>query len=177
MRHLTRSFCTRLLCAALLSLGLATGSTAVLAAPAEAKTWQVPSADPEADPQVNLNEFENRILLKINRVRAKRGLKKVRLFQSCVDQKSENWARRIKRTGEFVHRDQMKVIKGCDLVWTGETLVRGVGLTPEVAVQAWLDSPSHRAVLMKPRARWAGIGVKVDSQGRTIGVLNFGDAT
>ena len=171
MRHLTR-----FLSAAILSLGLATGSAAVLVVPAEAKTW-APSADPDADPQQDLNEFENRILIKINRVRVNHGLKKVRLFQSCVDEKSEQWARRIKRTGEFVHRDQMKVIKDCDLMWTGETLVRGVGLTPEVAVEAWLDSPSHRAVLLKPRARWAGIGVRVDSEGRTIGVLNFGDAT
>ena len=44
-------------------------------------------------------------------------------------------------------------------------------------LEAWLDSPSHRAVLLKPRARWAGIGVRVDAEGRTIGVLNFGDAT
>lgn len=171
MRHLTR-----FLSAAILSLGLATGSAAVMVSPAEAKTW-APSADPEVDPQQNLNEFENRILIKINKVRADHGLKKVRLFQSCVDEKSERWARRIKRTGEFVHRDQMKVIKDCDLKWTGETLVRGVELTPEVAVEAWLDSPSHRAVLLKPRARWAGVGVRIDSQGRTIGVLNFGDAT
>lgn len=171
MRHLAR-----LLSAAALSLLVVVGITAVLATPVQAKTW-TPSADPEVDPQKNLDEFENRILLKINQAREDAGLKKVRLFQSCVDTKSEHWARRIKRTGDFVHRDQMKVIRDCDLMWTGETLVRGVGLTPDVAVQAWMDSPSHRAVIMKPRARWAGIAVRVDSDGRTIGVLNFGDAT
>lgn len=167
----------RTLAAAILSVTFVAGASALLAAPAQAKTWLAPAADPGVDPSKNLNEFENRILIEINKARTDAGLKKVRLFESCVDDTSERWARKIKRTGDFVHRDQMKVIKDCDLMWTGETLVRGVGLTPEVAVEAWLDSPSHRAVLLKPRARWAGIGVRVDSEGRTIGVLNFGDAT
>lgn len=172
MRHLLR-----LLSATVLSIALVAGSTALFAAPATAKTWLAPSADPDVDPLQNLNEFENRILVKINRARARHDLKRVRLFESCVDGKSESWAKRIKRTGKFVHRDQMTVINSCDLSWTGETLVRGIGLTPEVAVRAWLNSPSHRAVIMKPRARWAGIGVRVDGQGRTVGVLNFGDAS
>lgn len=167
----------QLLLAALLSLALAAGAAALLASPAQAKTWAAPAADPDADPSKDLNEFENRILVQINKARVDAGLKKVRLFESCVDDKSETWARRIKRTGDFVHRDQMKVIKDCDLHWTGETLVRGTGLTPESAVDAWLKSPTHYDVIMKKRARWAGIGVRVDSDGRVIGVLNFGDAT
>lgn len=172
MRHLLR-----LLATVVLSIVMVAGSTALIAAPATAKTWLAPSPDPEVDPLQNLSEFENRILVKINQARARHDLKRVRLFQSCVDGKSEGWSRRIKRTGSFVHRNQMTVINDCELAWTGETLVRGVGLTPKVAVRAWLDSPSHRAVILKPRARWAGIGVRVDDQGRTIGVLNFGDAT
>jgi uncharacterized protein YkwD len=167
---------TRLLATAVLSLGLVVGASA-LATPAQAKTWLAPAADPEANPQKNLNEFENRILIQINKARVDAGLKKVKLFESCVDGKSETWARKIKKSGDFVHRDQTAVLKDCDLAWTGETLVRGIGLTPEVAVSAWMNSPSHKAVIMKPRARWAGIGVKVDGQGRTVGVLNFGDAS
>lgn len=167
----------RTLAAAILSIAFVVGASALIAAPAQAKTWLAPAADPDVDPSKNLNEFENRILVEINKARTDAGLKKVRLFESCVDDTSERWARKIKRTGDFVHRDQMKVIKSCDLQWTGETLVRGVGLTPEVAVNAWLNSPSHYDVIMKERARWAGIGVRVDSQGRVVGVLNFGDAS
>lgn len=167
----------RILSTTMLSLALVAGSTALLAAPASARTWLAPAADHAVDPQQDLEEFENRILVRINRARARHDLKRVRLFESCVDRKSETWARRIKRTGTFEHRDQWGVLASCDLTWTGETLVRGIGLTPKVAVRAWLDSPSHRAVILKPRARWAGIGVRVDGQGRTIGVLNFGDAS
>lgn len=172
MRHFVR-----FLSAAILSIAMVAGAAALLAAPAQAKTWLAPAADPDVDPAKSRNEFENRILIQINQARAAAGLKKVRFFESCVDDHSEAWARKIKKTGDFVHRDQMKVIKNCDLNWTGETLVRGVGLTPDVAVAAWLASPGHYDVIMKKRARWAGIGVRVDSDGRVIGVLNFGDAT
>ena len=157
------------------SLGLMAGGTALVTWPAEAKTWVGPKADPEVDPMQDLDEFENRVLGAVNKARVAAGLKKVRVFQSCVDGYSERWARRIKKTGELAHRDQMKVLAGCDLTWTGEALVRGAGLTPKVAVDAWLRSPSHRAVLMKKRARWAGVGVRIDGQGRVVGVLNFGD--
>ena len=172
MRHLARAVAV-----ATLSAGLIAGGTVLVTAPAEARTWVGPAADPEIDPLEDLDEFENRILAGINEARVAAGLKRVRLFQSCVDSYSEGWARRIKRTGEFVHRNQVKVLNGCDLQWTGETLVRGNGLTPEAAVAAWLNSAPHYAVIMKKRARWAGIGVRVDGAGRVIGVLNFGDPT
>ena len=171
MRHVLR-----LMCALLVSVAFVAGAAA-FAAPAQAKTWLAPAADLEVNPLKQLNEFENRILIQINKARTNAGLKKVRLFQSCVDDRSEGWARKIKRTGDFVHRDQMSVINQCDLAWTGETLVRGTGLTPESAVDAWLNSPSHRDILMKKRARWAGIGVRIDSDNRVVGVLNFADAT
>ncbi|MGZ5398427.1 MAG: CAP domain-containing protein [Nocardioides sp.] len=172
MRHVLR-----LLSAVIVSVALVAASAALFAAPAQAKTWLAPAADIGVDPLTHLNEFENRMLIQINKARAKAGLKKVRLFESCVDDTSERWALRIKRTGEFEHRDQMSVINRCDLAWTGETLVRGTGLTPESAVNAWLNSPSHYDVIMKKRARWAGIGVRIDSDLRVVGVLNFGDAT
>ncbi len=172
MRHFLR-----FLSAAIVSVALVAGAAAFIATPAQAKIWLAPEADLKVDPLKQFNEFENRILIQINKARVNKGLTKVRVFESCVDERSERWARRIKRTGDFVHRDQMKVINRCDLSWTGETLVRGTGLTPEVAVNAWLNSPSHYDVIMKQRARWAGIGVRVDSDGRVVAVLNFGDAT
>jgi uncharacterized protein YkwD len=172
MRHLARAAAV-----ATLSVGLTVGGAAQVTAPAEAKTWVGPAADPEVDPLEDLDEFENRMLASINKARVGAGLKRVRLFQSCVDGYSEGWARQIKRTGDFAHRNQVRVLDGCDLQWTGETLVRGSGLTPEAAVAAWLGSAPHYAVIMKKRARWAGIGVRVDGQGRVIGVLNFGDPT
>ena len=170
MQHLLRS-----IAAAVVAVGLTAGGTALVTAPAEAQTWVGPHADPEVDPLQDLEEFENRVLAEINQARVAEGLRRVRVFQSCVDGYSERWARHIKRTGRFAHRNQARVLNGCDLTWTGETLVRGTSLTPEVAVTAWLNSPSHYAVIMKKRARWAGVGVRIDADGRVVGVLNFGD--
>jgi uncharacterized protein YkwD len=167
----------RLILAACLAIALTGAGAAVFLAPAHAKTW-APDPDPDANPVQNLDEFENRILVRVNKLRARANLKKVRVFESCVDGTSERWATHIKRTGKFEHRGNLKkVLNHCDLSWVGENLVRGSGLTPRQVVRLWMQSPSHKAVLMKKRARWAGIGVRVDGKGRLIAVLNFGDAS
>jgi uncharacterized protein YkwD len=48
-------------------------------------------------------------------------------------------------------------------------------MTPDSVVQAWLDSPPHREILLKRRASRAGVAVSVDAQGRYVGVLNVAD--
>lgn len=173
MRHRARLMLVTVLTVGLVGIGSATALT-----PAEAKLWAAPAPDPDADPATNLNEFENRILIQVNRRRARKDLRRVRVFESCVDGTSERWAKHIKRTGDFEHRQDLgRVLDDCGLMWVGENLVRGTGLTPRQVVRLWMRSPSHRAVIMKERARWAGIGVRVDAEGRLIGVLNLGDAS
>jgi uncharacterized protein YkwD len=154
---------------------LITGLLLVLAAPsAEAKLWK-PTVNSSLDPLTAMNEFEDRVLIKINKVRANHHLPAVRYFQTCVDGMSENWDQRIVDTGNLVHRDQMTVIKKCNFTWTGECLIRGTGLTPRMSVNLWMHSPDHRAIIMKERATRAGVAFRVDPQGRVVGVLNFGD--
>ncbi len=53
-----------------------------------------------------------------------------------------------------------------------DAALAGAGLTPESMVKAWLDSPSHRTILLNTRARRAGVSVAQDAQGRLVGVLN-----
>ena len=150
-------------------LALCLGGFAVTASPASA------AAASETDVELDLNLFEDRILAIVNKHRKAADLKPVRSVSRCVDRFSERWARHLAETGEFVHRDQKRILRRCDLTWVGEDLVRGTGLTPASVVRAWLDSPGHREVLMKPRANRAGIGVRIDDQGRIVGVLNFAD--
>lgn len=146
-------------------------------APANAKLWEVQAPDADVDPQHDLSEFEKRILVNINKARANQGRHKLRYFQSCVDRKSERWSRHLVDIKQLVHRDQMQVIKDCHYTWAGETLARGTGLTPAATVRAWLDSPSHRAVILKRRATRAGVAVRPASDGMFYAVLNFGDHT
>lgn len=161
----------------LVAVVLATGSQIALApTPASAKIWRVPKSDLSLDPLIKLTEYETRVVNLVNKKRVAHDLKPVRYFQSCLDRMAERWARHLADTGELVHRDQRRVVRRCDLTWAGETLVRGTALTPAAAVKAWMGSKPHRAVLMKPRANRAGVGVTLDGQGRIVGVLNFGDA-
>jgi uncharacterized protein YkwD len=150
-------------------LALCLGGVGVTAGPASA------GAASETDALLDPNVFEARILGVVNKHRKAAHLKPVRSVNGCIDRFSERWARHLADSGDFVHRDQHRILRKCDLTWVGEDLVRGTGLTPASAVRAWLRSPSHRAVLMKPRANRAGIGIRIDGQGRVIGVLNFGD--
>ena len=161
--------------ALLTAVVLATTGQLALASTASAKLWKVPSPDLSIDALTHLTEYENRVVYFVNKKRKAHDLEPVRYFTSCLDRLSERWASHLAETGELVHRNQKKVLRTCDLSWTGETLVRGTGLTPSEAVKAWMHSPSHRDVLMKKRAKRAGMGVKLDSEGRFVGVLNFGD--
>ena len=117
--------------------------------------------------------LEDALMAEINNARAANGLRKIWSFDACTDQLAEEWGQRIARTGLFEHRDQNEVIRRCDNSWAGETLVRGVGLTPEVMVDLWLDSPDHREILLSPRARRAGVSIEQDAEGRVIGVVNL----
>ena len=166
----------RLVLATLLTVAVSAGLAVVAASPAAPATW-APKKVTSFDPGTDLDQFESRILLRVNRIRARHDLPRVRVFHSCVDRYSERWSQHLRQTGQLVHRDLDAVLGGCDLNWVGENLVSGTGLRPVVAVQAWMDSPPHREVLLKSRARWAGVGVRVGRDGRTYAVLNFGDRT
>jgi uncharacterized protein YkwD len=144
----------------------------------EASVRPVPEPNYSVNPANHANEYENRVVARINRARAHAGLKRIRVFQSCLDGHAERWSRHLAQSGRLVHRDQQQVLADCNLHWTGETLARGAGnLSPRVLVRAWMNSPEHKAVLMKPRAKLAGVAIRRDAQGRVVGVVNLGDPT
>jgi len=148
----------------------------VTAGPASAKTWAVPAPDASLDPLTHLTEYENRVVVLINKHRKDAHLKPVRYFDGCIDGFSERWARHLAETGDFVHRNQRKILRRCHLTWVGEALARGTLLTPAATVKAWMHSSEHRAVIMKTRANRAGVGVRISPvDGKVYVVLNFGD--
>jgi uncharacterized protein YkwD len=151
---------------------------AATVAPAQAATRPVPQPDYSVNPATHANEYENRIVANINKMRARAGLKRIRVFQTCLDGQAERWAQYLAQSGRLEHRNQQRVLATCNLHWTGETLARGAGnLSPRGMVRAWMNSPGHRAVLMKPRANLAGVAIRRDAQGRVVGVVNLGDPT
>jgi uncharacterized protein YkwD len=148
------------------------------AGPAQASVWRVPPPNNSVNPATHPNEYQNRIVAKVNDARARAGLKQLRVYQSCLDGHAERWAQHLAESGRLEHRNQQRVLSACNLHWTGETLARGAGnLSPGEMVRAWMHSPGHRAVLMKPRANLAGVAIRRDAQGRVVGVVNLGDPT
>ena len=144
------------------------------AAAAQATTWSVPTTISVKDASsVSGDDLEDALMVEINAARAAQGLRKIWNFDVCTDQLAEQWGSRIARTGVFEHRDQNEVINKCHNSWAGETLVRGAGLSPKDMVELWLDSPSHREIILSPRARRAGVAITEDPQGRVIGVVNL----
>jgi uncharacterized protein YkwD len=158
-----------------------TAATLVLAAttaPAHASVERVPAPNSSVNPATHPQEYENRIVARINDARARAGLNRIRVYQTCLDRHAERWAKHLAESGRLQHRNQYRVLGACNLHWTGETLARGAGgLSPRAMVRAWMHSSGHRAVLMKPRAKLAGVAIRRDAQGRVIGVVNLGDAT
>jgi uncharacterized protein YkwD len=144
------------------------------AAPASTATWR-PVVNSSVDPERNLDEFEDRVLVQLNKRRAGRDLRRVKVFETCLDGMSERWGKHLAETGDFYHRDQGKVLDRCDLSWAGENLARGESMTPRAVVRAWWASPGHRAIMLKPRATRAGLAVKRLEDGRLVAVLNLGD--
>jgi uncharacterized protein YkwD len=138
---------------------------------ASAATYKVPTVTASGTP-ANLDVFEDQVMVEINKARRSQGLARIRLYDSCVERKAERWGARIAATGKLEHRPQSNVIKSCKQAWAGETLIRGWDLTPAQMVKAWMDSPGHRAIILGPNARRAGMAVTIDSQDRMIGVLN-----
>lgn len=148
------------------------------AGPAQASVRRVPEPDYSVNPMSHPGEYANRVVARINDMRARAGLRQLRVYQTCLDNHSERWAKYLAQSGRLEHRNQYRVLSACNLHWTGETLARGAGnLTPRAMVRAWMHSPSHRAVLMKPRANLAGVAMRHDAQGRIVGVVNLGDPT
>lgn len=135
------------------------------------------SAAAEEDTALTPDQFESQILAIANKHRKAAGLKPVRTVDPCLDRLSEGWAAHLAATGEFEHRNQRRILRRCNLNWTGENLIQGTNFTPAAAVKSWLRSPGHRAVLMKPRASLAGIGISIDAEGHIVGALNFGDVS
>lgn len=127
-------------------------------------------------PAISTGTFEKRIKRFVNERRVAAGRKPIRYLQSCLDGYAEDWARYLATTGLFKHRPDLTVILvDCGLTWVGEAIARGTGLTPRKTVNAWMNSASHRAVILKRRANRLGIGVQYDAQDRVVAVLNAGD--
>jgi uncharacterized protein YkwD len=107
----------------------------------------------------------------LNAERAKHGLVALRqhpLLQLASQRHSDDMVRR--RYYEHVTPDgvdpQMRMSAvGYSHAWTGENLYTGTGIeaTPLHALKHWLESPGHRANILRPEFTEVGVGIAYES--------------
>jgi uncharacterized protein YkwD len=95
--------------------------------------------------------LEKHLIAKINDVRAAHDLRRLRLGTG-VQRGAHAWSRHLRRTDSFHHASLEP--------GTGEVLAWGTcaWFKPRLAVRMWLDSPPHRALLLRPGFRRVGAG-------------------
>ncbi len=104
-----------------------------------------------APSQAAPTKMEKRLVVKINNTRAAHGLRKLRIGPN-LSQGAHYWSRFLIRRNAFYHA---RLRSG-----TGEILAWGTcaWFSPARAVRMWLNSPGHRALLLRPGFRFVGTG-------------------
>jgi uncharacterized protein YkwD len=94
----------------------------------------------------------------LNQIRRAHGLKQLRPSRS-LHRSSTRYARHMVDTGYFGHSSRIAVSSSFGRA--GETLELHSGWAPEpgLAIDGWMNSPTHRAVLLSSQFRWVGMGV------------------
>jgi uncharacterized protein YkwD len=88
------------------------------------------------------------------------------------------YAQHLAADGAFSHTDgsdlaQRVTAVGYQYQWIGENLGMGQS-SPKTIVQAWMNSPEHRANMLDPRFTQIGVGVATRSDGRIIWCIDLG---
>jgi len=117
------------------------------------------------------DRYEVRVQQLINQQRSSRGLVALRTAQ-CATQTASGWSRHLAAADAFYHQDMGNVLNKCNATYAGETLGKG-GISPSRLVQMWMQSPTHKAVLISKYPHSIGIGAVVDSHGQWVTAANF----
>ena len=115
-------------------------------------------------------QWEQKVQYRINKVRDNRNLVKVR-HGRCVDRRAERLKWHLSDE-HFHHHDLAPLMNRCNAYYAGEILARGT-LTPRQVVRLWMNSPSHKAVIVNPAYRRVGVAMRRTGDGRKIVVVNF----
>ena len=135
-----------------------------------------------------ISEIREAILCEVNAERTQRGLPALKA-QAQLARSADGHAKDMVKRGYFAHvskdgRELTDRIRSTGYLkgrWSiGENLAWGTGVlaTPASIVQAWLNSPGHKAIMLSKDFRDAGIGLalgtpKSGSTGATV-ALNVG---
>ena len=140
--------------------------------PGQAGAVQVRSqAAVAAYPAMSTSTYEKDVQRWINVQRDKRGLRHLQLA-SCTDRVAERWGSYLAAHDAFYHQSMDAILKECRARYAGETLGRGA-ISPRRLVRMWMNSPSHRKILLSKQPRRVGIGAYPDVYGQWVVAADF----
>lgn len=108
-----------------------------------------------------LTKSERALLDAVNTARTTRGLQSLRVDENLTNA-ARSYSRQLLALDLLVHGDFAARLRtfGADAPTLGENLAWGAGIhgqAPSIVVR-WLNSPSHRANLLRPGFRLIGLG-------------------
>jgi uncharacterized protein YkwD len=112
----------------------------------------------------------------LNKIRRAHGLTALRPSRS-LHHSSTRYASHIVSTGYFGHESRIAASSAFGRV--GETLEMHSGWQPDpsLAIDGWMNSPTHRAVLLSSQFKWVGMGIAKGRNGNgpyTVWVAHVG---
>jgi uncharacterized protein YkwD len=84
---------------------------------------------------------------------------------ACLQRSAGRWARHMARTERLVHQDVSRIMRRCGLSTAGENIAFGYP-TGRAVVREWMQSPPHRANILRPQFRLVAIGAARDDDGQ-----------
>lgn len=135
-------------------------AVSVLVGPAPSASARTPSG------------FQKGIHAITNEIRVAEDLEKLKK-QRCVQKFAKKQARRMARQKRMYHQDLGPILQKCDLTSVGENVAYGF-TSPEGVMDAWMDSPGHRANILGEGYRLLGVGAKQSDEGRWYLAQVFG---
>lgn len=143
-----------------------------------APTGDTTTDAPTTDAAAALADLSAAILAETNRRREKHGLRPLEPSTCATDFAAEHssW---MAEADELAHADldELRVQCGAPAAAENIAAVDGADLDPQSVVQAWMDSPGHRANILDPALTHLGVGVAHDAaEGRWYTTQDFLDA-
>lgn len=92
------------------------------------------------------------------------------IWSDLAGQRALNWSETMAETGQFVHSTNY----GCDSNISGENIFMSTGYaSAKDAVRSWMNSPDHKANILREEFTHEGIGIVVAENGSTYYTQQF----
>jgi uncharacterized protein YkwD len=121
--------------------------------PTTAEPWSAEGADPQG--------YAAELVVETNAARAAEGLPALAV-SDCAATEASARAEDLSGGDDLEHAPLTPVIEACPPATTAAENLARAAATPHDVVDAWLDSPGHRANLLDPDLDQVGIGCLLD---------------